>query len=81
MVLRVVVTRVLLTAGTPASRELDQRLLPLLPTADPPAPPLQEEDVRVLRHVADNIIMYNSVVGNMPSNIAKQYKLSLFLFD
>ena len=47
-----VVPRVLLTARTPASRELDQRLLPFLSTASSPAPPLQEEDVGVLRHVA-----------------------------
>ena len=47
-----VVARVLLTAGPPAPGELDQRLLPFLTPAGSPAPPLQEEDVGVLRHVA-----------------------------
>ena len=47
-----VVPGVLLTARPPSSRELDQRLLPLLTPAGSPAPPLQQEDVGVLRHVA-----------------------------
>ena len=47
-----VVLRVHLTGGSPAPGELHQGLLPLLAPADPPTPPLQQEDVGVLRHVA-----------------------------
>ena len=81
-VLAEAVARVPLAARPPPPGELHQGLLGLVPArAVAAAPPLQQQHVRVLRHVADNIIMYNSVVGNMPSNIAKQYKLSLSLYD